>query len=814
MAFSVSTCSRGLRAVVVVVVVFAMAAGAGAASREAQRALLVVGMTDEASWRDMAYLAAVPAAMRVTGDSPAVIGIDPSGAIGREVTDYLGRYRPEAVFAIGMAPGAKSPADWAWTVIKGDSAEAVSCELAGRFWGKCAGAVVCRQDDYGSALLAASVAARLGQPLLLCGAKGVSDRTRKTLDALGAKTVLDIGSRPVGSLGKGRKVVPLQDAGAAVAWLKTNGLGCDYLAIANPFDRTGTLQKKLSLIAPLVAASRRGIVVPLDYESHWMTPFETTIPEGKRPGGLPSGSEPVHLGTATFGGKKVRFAIVGVPGDRGEPRRIHLDINGDGKFGAGGEGPFRSSDTVTVGGKGYTLVASGPSRRRRKAPVTLKTSAPTAQEVQGRLKRIWAAAGRVPSYLCIVGHPDAVPFWLWPDSPRAETFVQSDVPYANADADPFFEINVGRIIAENAQYATLHASRTATYDSLADPRWSNSVGFARWEDSLGPQFANVGFYNQYLHTKHDRPEVKNDKPLAPGARRGRIRREGTFHAYSPLKNVAAITHGAHSWYMGLGETYTVEADVLLSPCVVESAGCGPTALHVDKKFISVVSRLFRNGAVAFHGNAVPSPAPHQELRYGFWMSVLGGADVGRAHRDTLNRKMLTVLEGNQLKRGGVDMRTLIARHLYGDPAFKMAIPAARRVAPARVEIKGDRLTVLGPGQWYVAQIRVPEDWKRWVDKPLYVLRAPGIYIRAGWCEDEYDREEVYTDVALTTKRKLKAITQDTKLPSPLGWRDKYYVDENADGTRTYRWRVRMADFDQTTGRIRSKADRIEYRLKE
>ena len=813
MSLSASTCSLPVRAVVVGVVIVVMAGGA-AGSQEARRALLLVGMTDEATWRDMAYLAGVPAATRVTGKAPAVIGIDPSGAIGREVADYVARYRPEGVFAIGMAPGAKSPAGLAWTVIKGDSAEAVSCELAGRFWSKCAGAVVCREDDYGSALLASSVAARLGQPLLLCGAKGVSARTRATLDALGAKTVLAIGARPGGSLGKGQKAVTLKDAVEVVGWLQTNSVTCDYLALANPFDRTGTLQKKLSLIAPLVAASRRGIVVPMDYASHWMTPSKTTVLEGKRPPGLPSGSEPVGVGTATFGGKKVGFAIVGVPGDRSGPGRIHVDVNGDGRFGGKGEGPFRSSDRVQVGGKGYSLVVSGPSRRRRKAPVALKTCTPTAQEIQGRLKRIWAAAGRVPSYLCIVGHPDAVPFWLWPDSPRAERFVESDVPYANTDADPFFEINVGRILAEDARYATLHASRTATYNSLLDPRWSHSVGFARWEDSLGPQFANVGFYNQYLHTKHDRPEVKDDKPLAPGAKRGRIKREGTFHAHSPLTNVAAITHGAHSWYMGLGETYTVEGNVLLSPCVVESAGCGPTALHVEKKFISVVSRLFRNGAVAFHGNAVPSPAPHQELRYGFWTSVLGGADVGRAHRDTLNRKMLTALEGGQLERGGTDMRTLIARHLYGDPAFKMTIPDTRRVAPVRTEVKGDRLTVHGPEKWYIAQIRVPEDWKRWADKPLYVLRAPGIYIRARWCGDQYDLEEVYVDVALTTKRRIKAITQDTTLPGPLGWRDKYYVDENADGTRTYRWRVRMADFDQVKGRIRSKVDRIDYRLKE
>lgn len=256
----------------------------------------------------------------------------------------------------------------------------------------------------------------------------------------------------------------------------------------------------------------------------------------------------------------------------------------------------------------------------------------------------------------------------------------------------------------------------------------------------------------------------------------------------------------------------MDANVLLAPCVVESAGCGTTALHAEHKFISVISRLFRNGAVAFHGNAVPSPAPHQELRYAFWQSVLGGATVGRAHRDCLNRKMLTVLAGDQLERGGTDRRTLIARHLYGDPAFRMHVPCSRRFAPARTQLEGDRLVVHGPEHWFVTQIRVPEDWKKWAKRPLFVLRAPGVYVRAQWCKEEYDREEVYTDVAFTTRREVSAVTQTTKLPKPLGWDGRPFVDENADGTRTYRWRVRIADFDQVAGRIRAKADRIEYRI--
>ncbi len=265
--------------------------------------------------------------------------------------------------------------------------------------------------------------------------------------------------------------------------------------------------------------------------------------------------------------------------------------------------------------------------------------------------------------------------------------------------------------------------------------------------------------------------------------------------------------------MGLGETYTVESDVLLSPCIVESAGCGTMALHFDKKFISVVSRLFRNGAVAFSGNAVPSPAPHQELRYAFWKSVLGGNSTGVAHRHALNCKMVTVLEADQLERGGVDRRTMIMRHLYGDPAFTPRLPHERRVAPAHAATKGDTVTLRGPGKWYTVQIRVPEDWKDWYQKRLYVIRAPGVYVRAQWCGEKYDTEEVFAEASFTTRRKVRAIEQVQKFPAPLGWRGRYFEDVNADGTRTYRWRVRMADFDQISGKTRGTVDRVEFRVR-
>jgi hypothetical protein len=109
-------------------------------------------------------------------------------------------------------------------------------------------------------------------------------------------------------------------------------------------------------------------------------------------------------------------------------------------------------------------------------------------------------------------------------------------------------------------------------------------------------------------------------------------------------------------------------------------------------------------------------------------------------------------------------------------------------------------------------MRVPEDWKQWADKPLYVIRGSGTYPNRHWCNDQFDLEEIYYNAELTTTRKIKSISQVQKPTAPLGWTGKHTVDENPDGSRTYRWRVRLIDFDQKTGTITSQLDQIDYHI--
>ncbi|MHC4250849.1 MAG: hypothetical protein ACYS9X_17115, partial [Planctomycetota bacterium] len=91
-------------------------------------------------------------------------------------------------------------------------------------------------------------------------------------------------------------------------------------------------------------------------------------------------------------------------------------------------------------------------------------------------------------------------------------------------------------------------------------------------------------------------------------------------------------------------------------------------------------------------------------------------------------------------------------------------------------------------------------------------RAPGTYVSRNWCSGLYGRERNCATAEIRTSRRIKSIEQVQTPPKPLGWSGKYWTDEHADGTRTYRWRVRLLDLDQTTGKTTSKIDRVDYRI--
>jgi len=782
----------------------ASAAPARAAGRPDGRAVLLVRVPQEPAWREMAFLAAVPA-MTVAGDAaPAVIALGKQPDLPAEVADYFRRYKPRAVYLLGPKGEKVAALDRPCRALVADSADAAACVLARTFWTKCETAVVCRDDEYAAGLVAAPVAARLRAPLLFAGRSGLSAEAVKALKRLGAKRAVLVGNVPPAVAGglkkRGTTVVQLADAKAVGGWLVKQGLPVRYVAAVNVTDRSRTVIKKLSLAAALLAAGRGGMVLPLDYDVRWKAGFAGADCGKQRPKGIPASKQPPRKGLIELGGRKLAFVVTGEP--KGRRCRLGIDFNGNGTYGEAGEGPLCTGDVVTVAGKRYA-VTLGQKNGAGKADVRLTW--PTAERVRGDLRRHYKALGGPPEHLCLVGFPDAIPQAIVTHSPGATNDLPSDLPYANADDDPFAEIALARLIGESATAATLYASRVITCDRMAEGDWRRHVGEARWENTYSKLFENVGFRPSL---RHDRDDLKW---LVKPAGKSKGKRARQFDQSSPLTGVAAMTHMAHSWWKDLGQTYTWDSTVLLAPTLVESGGCLTAALDKQADCRSVIARLLRNGAVGFVGNARPGIAHQEQLRLEFWNGVLAGRTIGQAHRASLNSMAVTVLETGQ-HDSGPDRYQLYIRTLFGDPAFAMRIPSAPRSAPARVTVKGDMLSVHAPATWWPVKIRVPEDWKKWADKDLYVCRGAGTYPLRTWCKEQYDRETTFFNAELTTKRRVKSIRQVQSPAKPLGWRGKHFVDEHADGTRTYRWRVQLIDFDQITGKIRGKVDRIDYRI--
>lgn len=766
------------------------------------RTILLVPLPAEPSWQDMAFLAAVPAATVVNNGSPSLVALDASGALSPEIQDYIRRYRPDAAHLLGGAADGLVVAGRTCSVLRAGSADEAACVLSEKFWRASATAVICPEDDYETGLVAAALAARLRAPLLFASVQGLSRPAAQELRRVQARELIVVGKLAAGTQSLKQvteQVTELAGARDVMSWVRRRGLPAGYLAAVNPTDRSRTIIRKLSLAGALLAAGRDGLVAPLPYEVRWKIPFNGAEMKGELPADLPKSEAKPKAGRTTFDGREHAFILTGKPKER-DPR-INIDLDGDGKCTGPGEGPFATGDTVELDGKRH-VITLGAANGVGKADVRLTW--PLAEQIVGDLSRFYEALGAPPEHLCLVGFPDAVPQAIIGRGGLVDELI-SDLPYANADDDPFAEIGVARVIAENASFATLYASRVLTYKSLLDAEWQDRACQARWENTYGKLFENVGFGASYRHTE------ENLKWIVPPAQGKKGKRAQTFEQDSPLARCAVLTHMDHSWWHELGHTFAWDAEVLLSPVVIESGGCLTAALDREPDYRSVIARMFRKGAVSFSGNSRPGCAPQELQRMEFWNGVLSGQTIGQAHRRSMNSALVTILDRKE-KTSGAYWYQLRIRTQFGDPAFAMRAPGAPRSAPARIAVDGDTVTVHAPEQWWPVKMYVPEDWKKWTGKDLYVLRGAGTWARRTWCSEDYDREETYVTAEFTTRRRVAKIEQVQKPPAPLGWSGLFHVDEHADGSRTCRWAVRLADFDQIQGRIVNAVERLDYRV--
>ena len=764
--------------------------------------MLLVPLTAEPSWRDAAFLAAVPAATVANDGAPSLVALDETGKIAPEIEDYARRYRPGIVYLLGGAADGPAVAGKACTPLRAGSGDEAACALSRTFWRTSATAVLCPEDDYEAGLVAAALAARLRAPLLFADAFGPSQPAAQELRRLEARELLIVGKAGAGS-GASKpaadRVVELADARAVMAWVRGRGMPVEYLVALNPTDRSRTVIRKLSLAGALLAAGRNGLVAPLTVQTRWKVPFTGEEMKGEPPAGVRASEARPKAGRILLDGREHGFVLTGKSNER--DLRVTIDANEDGAYGGPAEGPFATGDTVELDGKRHVITLgteNGPGK------ADLRLTWPQAERLCDDLRDFYRTLGAPPEHLCLVGFPDAIPQAI---VGRGGVFdeLTSDLPYSQADDDPFAEIGVARLIAENVSFATLFASRVLTYRSLLDPEWQNRACQARWENTYGKLFENVGFDAAYRHTEEDL------KWIVPPAEGRSGQRAQTFGPDSPLARCALLAHEDHSWWRELGHTFAWDAEVLMAPVVVESGGCLTAALDREPDCRSVIARLFRQGAVSFSGNSRPGCAECELQRQEFWNGVLSGQTIGQAHRRSINSALVTILDRKE-GGGGAYWYQLQIRTQFGDPAFAPHVPRPPTSAPARLTVDSETVSVHAPQDWWPVKMHVPEDWKKWTGKDLHVLRGAGAYALRTWCGESYDREELHVTAELTTRRLIARIEQVQNPPKPLGWRGTWHADEHADGSRTYRWAVRMVDFDQVQGRIVSQVDRLDYRV--
>jgi hypothetical protein len=726
------------------------------------------------SWKEFAYLAAVPASAAVNDGEPSVIALNESGTIPAKVNEYLSLYNPANTYTIDTS----------------GSLDDVACYLAQMFWTTSTNVVLCDDSDYAGALAASALAGRLEVPLMFFdGFTGLSSAALNVIDddlQCTAALTVNGNSTVTGQLsGIGVSETSLVDDKTIITWMVNNGYQVDYLAVCNANDRgMSDYAPKGSLAAASLATGRNGAVAALTYDTQWNTPFLRSSTTTQKPAGLPSNTEPPRkyhdpddldydLGSFTLNGETHDFVVARMTnGDRLDA--AFIDFNDDGDYGDPGEYCPRTSE-VTINGKRYT-VGVNSERPHPYAYGELRFTHPADDELKDKLQEYHDQIGHYPKFMAIVGLPQAVPFAHALSYDRGWCdYVMNDNYFADVDDDPLYDIATGRIVGENVTYVTLNATRGLTYNDLQYRPASDHafhqcpVEFSSRLYCLPRNLENNGFtVDKWLYLS-----------------------EEDYSLYG------VFIHSEHGWPYGIARNEFKENSAW-TVCLAEGGGCNLASL--DKydpqnewdDTNAVV--LARQGAVCFNAWCRGTGAGKTISRDAFYKAFLyDGVTTGEAHLYALN-----IMAAKSA--GSITSYNLNANMLYGDPAVRLHVPAAPTYQPAHITASGDTLTVHAPQTYWVDYVDVRDE---------YVYSAPGLI---GSTSESVDGTFFAT---YTTGLQITGMTQEGGLHSPLGWmtlreNKKYVIDEHWDGTRTIYWRVRFDEFNDATGRFLQKINDIDY----
>jgi len=725
------------------------------------------------SWKDLAYLAAIPASAKTNTGGPSVIALDENETILEEIYHYLTLYNPANAYVVDTS----------------GSLDNVACNLAQTHWTTTTRVVLVGDADYENALCASALAARLEVPLMFFNAStGLSSATLSVIDNnLQCTTALTVnGNSTVTSQlsGIGVSQTSLANANAILGWIVTNIGAVNYFAYTNPDDRAGSWKApKLSLAAPLLAAAHAGAVVPIAYDVDWMgTYFNYTTETGSRPNGAPTGDK-WRLGTMNPVTTTYDFCITVIADYY---QYLNIDFNDNGNYGDAGEGPFlEAGNELAFNGVMFQVTTGVPGEFHGPGDVNLIY--PTASDMVEDLGTYFTTNGGHPEYLCIVGAFDTMPYGTevyWGGS----IIGVGDALISNVDDDVFVDLATGRIVALDVTFGTLQATRSSTYNNLVNNDWGKKVvlmggGALNFLRYASRYLQNVGFDAPYELDRHFN--------------------EGE-QVY--MQNRSVISHSWHScqfgwgWGPGYGCGEPNLDEYLIEPSIAESGGCLTEAIHCYNTTpwnYMVSLQIMRRGAICHLGCTATASSCYETPRTAFWIGIAAGDTLGQAWK----KGAITTEYCAQanISPGWGDEAPVV---LFGDPAVDINIPSSPTQTPAHVNVNGNTLTAIAP-TFTLGTYDDPEN-----PQNMYNYYGPGTY-------PEYWAPAANYLASYTTDGTITNMTQTTSCPGTLGWpaANAWYIDEHQDGTETVYWRVRFLEWqDPYNSTIVNQLNSIAYQV--
>jgi len=228
--------------------------------------LFIVGLGNSSDWRDYVALAIYPIVVKYR--HYILFGNAQSSYDPIKLTEaqklFISKAKPTRFILVG-ATSNPSISEWEVEILSESNSEVVLAgKLAKMFWERPQRAVLVEQGNYTAAILGSYIASRLQVPLLYLSFSYINE-TKSLLRDLGvSECILLVSNQTLAEMvGKIVRVLnisnkPLDEIYHVLGYNDTS-----YFVVANIKDKDSEPLKRLSILSPLLASFREGLMLPL-----------------------------------------------------------------------------------------------------------------------------------------------------------------------------------------------------------------------------------------------------------------------------------------------------------------------------------------------------------------------------------------------------------------------------------------------------------------------------------------------------------------------------------------------------------------------